>query len=548
MAKLPDATTFGQRPGLAPRTGAIAFNPNTGSETAPGQALAKLGTTLEGVAEEIRKENYRSDTLRAEDAFNKLRERQLDLTSGQSNGFVNKKGGDAANQPIMEDYGKRFEGAAKEIEDGLGNDQQKQLFRRRASIAGLQFKQDLLNHVTREKDIYETGVYKGTLDLEYKNAVERYQDPAGIALSLERMNNAISQEAARKGWAPEVAEATKRDALSKVHGGVIERMLANQDDISAQKYYEANKANIAGPEAANLEKQLEIGSTRTLAQTFADQVQASNLSESEAIKKARTQFSGKQEEAVVLAVRGRFQEQNLAKQAEQAQAADTAWDLLAKTKRLDSIPPAVLNRMDGKVRLALEKEANDLATGKDIKTDPGTYYDLATILVKEPEKFQKLDLRQYFNKLDQGDREHFINLQRPANMADAATLSQQLSNMHDQMGWGSGDKEKKGVFDKAATQAIDDEQRKRGTKLTMKERQEVIDRMVLQGEVMTGKWYLPDANKQVFQIYGTEDAKNFMPEINDTDRKTIVASFKKKGVNKPSDEQIVNAYRRWKGL
>ncbi len=271
------------------------------------------------------------------------------------------------------------------------------------------------------------------------------------------------------------------------------------------------------------------------------------MSEADAIKKARKEYSGQQEEAAVLAVKTRFNERAQAIAGAQTAAADTAWGILAKTKRLDAVPPDVLSKMDGKVRLALEKEAQQIASGAATKTDPNTYYDLQTMAVREPEKFQGEDLRQFFPKLDQADREHFIKMQRPDNLPDAATLTQQLSNMHDQMGWGSGDKAKKGMFDKSVTFAIEEEQRKRGSKLSLKERQEVIDRMVIDGEVVSGKWYQAYPNKKLFEVFGTEDAKKFVPTIPDDDRKALVNRFKAKGI-KPSDEQIMQAYRRWKGL
>jgi hypothetical protein len=547
MPKLPDASMLGERPRIVPKTGVQSFNPNTGFETAPGKALGQLAGTIEVASKEIERANLYTDKIRAEDAFNKIREQEANLRSGDD-GFVNRRGEDAATKPVVEDYTKRFDIAAEQIANGLGNDRQKEFFRQRAAISRLQFSQDLLNHVTREKDQFETGVYKSTIDLEMNNAVDRYQDPAGIGLSIERMTNAINQEGDRKGWSKEQIDATRSNVVSKTNRGIVERMLANNEDIAASNYYKANKKLINGDDAIALEKSLEIGNTRVLAQTFADEVDAAGMTEADAIKKARKTLSGQQEDAAVLAVKQRFNERTQAIAGAQAAAADTAWDILAKTKRLDAVPPAVLNKMDGKVRLALEKEAQNIVSGASVKTDPNTYYDLQTMAVREPEKFQQADLRQYFDKLDQSDREHFIKMQRPDSLADAATLSQQLSNMHDQMGWGSSDKDKKGLFDKSVTLAVEEEQRKRGGKLSFKERQEVIDRMVIDGEVVSGKWYQADPNKKLFQVFGTEDAKKFVPTIPDNDRKSLVDRFKARGVNKPSDAQIMQAYRKWKGL
>ena len=41
-----------------------------------------------------------------------------------------------------------------------------------------------------------------------------------------------------------------------------------------------------------------------------------------------------------------------------------------------------------------------------------------------------------------------------------------------------------------------------------------------------------------------EEAKEFVSAIPDADRKAIVLSFKENGVDKPTDEQIMQAYRK----
>ena len=120
MPKLPSSLDLGARPTPTPGAPSAGYNPTTGAETAPGLALARLGAEMGSSANEIyaavKLEQDRNDTLRAEDAFNQLRERQLDLTIGEQNGFANLKGEKAVKSTMMTDYPASYGQAVKEIE------------------------------------------------------------------------------------------------------------------------------------------------------------------------------------------------------------------------------------------------------------------------------------------------------------------------------------------------------------------------------------------------------------------------------------------------
>lgn len=244
MAKLPDATALGGRPIPQPARGVVSYNPVTGAETAPGQALARLGATIGNVGEKlhahIQAQEERANTVRVEDAFNQLRSRQLDLTIGEQ-GFTKRKSGDAVNQPLMQEYDLRFTDAAKAIEDGLANDAQRELFRKRAAVSNLQFKQDILQHVTRESDVYAKQVFEGAQGIELQNVSARWKDPNAVGMSLQRVNGLISQEADRSGWADEFTQATRTTASSKVHETVINQALGSGDFPYAKAWYDKHK-------------------------------------------------------------------------------------------------------------------------------------------------------------------------------------------------------------------------------------------------------------------------------------------------------------------
>jgi len=228
------------------------------------------GLTRQAEAEEkefqrlLKEEEKRVNTTRAEEAFNKLRERQLDLTIGEKNGFANKRGGEAINTPLLKDYTQRFADAAKEVEDELANDEQRELYRRRAGVSSLQFREDLLRHIHREGDVHARQVYEGGVTVEVRNATARWQDPASVGLSLERITGLVDQEAARGGWSPEMREAERLKRTTAVHSAVIGQALATDNYIYAQDWYNRNQADIDPATAKAVQKAVEDGTQKQL--------------------------------------------------------------------------------------------------------------------------------------------------------------------------------------------------------------------------------------------------------------------------------------------
>jgi hypothetical protein len=269
MPRLPSAADLGERPDVRAPSGVASYSlPN---ETGAGTGLAQAGKVISGIGDEffglVKKEEDRVNRTRAEEAFNKLRESQLDLTIGQDNGFLNKHGADAIDQPLLKDYSDRLDSLSKQIEGTLGNDQQRDYYRQRAAISSLQFKEDLLKHIHTEGDTYAKQVYDGGVSVEVRNATARWQDPEAVNLSIERINGLIDQQADRNGWSPEMKEAERLKRTSQVHSAVIGQAIATNNYDFAQKWYEENKDDIDPTTAKAVQKAVEDGAQK---QTYAD--------------------------------------------------------------------------------------------------------------------------------------------------------------------------------------------------------------------------------------------------------------------------------------
>lgn len=259
MPRLPDATAFGQRP--TPQPALSVARIGTGDTEAlfmqdqqTQRDAAMLGHTADVVHarnEADRKEFERKakieqdriDHIRAEEAFTKLRERQLDLTIGDS-GFGKIRGTEVLSRPILKDYDGKFAQEVKQIEAALGNEEQRARFRARAGVAGLQFREDMLRHISSESKVAEKQQFEGMLGVELKSATANWDRSGSVALSLERMRAGVDQMAATNGWDPEFTKAKKMELAAKVHDSVIDQAIASGNLTYAEDWYKQHKGEI----------------------------------------------------------------------------------------------------------------------------------------------------------------------------------------------------------------------------------------------------------------------------------------------------------------
>lgn len=233
------------------------------SAAAPGQAISALGDQVRVLAEN---ELKKVDTLRAEDAFNQLRQRQQDLTMGD-NGFTKAQGGAAITQPLLKNYSTQFEDAANQIAETLGTTQQKAMFRERANIAGLQFRDDVMRHVLREGQVYQDQMYKGAVATETTNVSQHWDQPDAVALSTTRISALVDQQAEAKGWSPEFKKAVLQQELRNLHETVVDQALADKNYVFAEKWFDDHKSEmdtqtldrLAGKVEHGVQKQLVTG-------------------------------------------------------------------------------------------------------------------------------------------------------------------------------------------------------------------------------------------------------------------------------------------------
>lgn len=237
------------------------------------QALAR---GLGQVAEVFAREQAYADELRVEDAVNQLRERQLDLTLGQQNGFANVKGRNVLPGPdgqgLSQRYTQQFEDVARELEGTLANDAQKALFRRYAARSGIEFRSALMRHENAEIENWRKSVLDGVVAVESDNAAKNWNNPEAINLSRSRIDLNLARMREAEGIPADQLEKLRGEAMTRLHMGVINQMVGNRQVDAAARYLETYGDEIAADQALKARKVIEAETDSQYALSAANRV------------------------------------------------------------------------------------------------------------------------------------------------------------------------------------------------------------------------------------------------------------------------------------
>jgi hypothetical protein len=94
------------------------------------------------------------------------------------------------------------------------------------------------------------------------------------------------------------------------------------------------------------------------------------------------------------------------------------------------------------------------------------------------------------------------------------------------------------MFTKEANNALFAAQVNKGGKLNQAERQKVLDGLVLEGEVLSGSFFLPDKNMRRYEARARGEEAKFKPEFTDAQRTRATEALKRNGVSNPTRTQV----------
>lgn len=263
MPRLPDASAFGARPTPQPSLGTVSIGAGDESAmNAPAAQVIKAGGELEQAGNQAfaankefeakaKVEQHKLDTVRAEEAFNKLREAELDLQQGDD-GYTKVKGTAAISNPVLQTYTKRYADRVNELASTLTTDDQRMMFNARAQAAGVGYREGILRHLANEGKVANEQQWQATQTIEGRMITANWAEPDVIASSVVRLEAGLKRQAENNGWDPAYAEAMRQQVMGKVWDTVIDQAVANGNLTYAKEVYEKNKDQVAPATAKEL--------------------------------------------------------------------------------------------------------------------------------------------------------------------------------------------------------------------------------------------------------------------------------------------------------
>lgn len=488
-----------------------------------GEAVGRAGGALQSI---MLDEQQLADQTRIADAMNQAVAARLRLTHDQNDGYTRLVGRAALERPdgkgLDEEYAGRLKGDIDAIDAGLGNDQQRRVFRQQAGQMLVQFGADVAQYRNRQHTAYQISTAEGTIATARDMASLESGNPEAVAQAQGAIKAAVYEMGRLHGWSAQETLAKTVEQLSTMHASVATEAIQQGRIDYAKTYLEQVKAELTPQARMQLGAALKIGDTNARAQAFGDEVIGKGLTLSDALGEARKRFEGEAEVAAVREVKDRFGEQEIARALDVKAVGSAAWSAVMATGR---IPPTMLADLRAKapeeerqIRDWLEAKqrwAKADAEGKQ-QTDMDVYYGLRRMAMDDPAAFSALDLRRSQPYLKDGDLKHLIELQGSISKGDAKAMESQrvvkqtLGAIRAEVTAigidlspkeGSPQAKETAQFLGALTQALDDATRGKGAPLTPDEAKRIGMGMVREGvEQGSGVFGTFQTKKRGYQI------------------------------------------------
>lgn len=369
----------------------------------------ELGHAVKGFGEALLREKIKVDKVRVEDAYTQAQQKALELANGED-GYMKSLAGDVAtNDKFMSDYLKRYDDNMKEVSGRLGNSDQTEAFARRAEALKVGVTQNLMNHISKQKDVYDGQVYKGGVATELDLVATDPTNKSQVLASLNRTDILTKAEANRLGIKGKAKDYLLKENKSNIHETAIRQLVDDNNYGMAKKWFDDNKKNILGEKHGDLEDLIKESDLRGRSQIEVDKYMAEGLSHKEALAKAR-KLEPELRDLTETRINRRYGEEAKIKDADQKDAAEDAWKI-ASSEGIEWVPTSMLNRMDGKERAAMEKYYTDTASGQKVKTNYDVYYKVRQMAADDPAGFSEQNLMVYRPYLSDSKMDELIKMQ-----------------------------------------------------------------------------------------------------------------------------------------
>lgn len=472
----------------------------------------------------------------------------------------------SAPEQVTEDWDK----STQEIESGLTNDTQRAAFERVKASHWNSLNSAVQSHVADQRQKYDAQVTDDAIGAERNAAIVNFDNPGRVALSIANQVAAIKThlEKVYNGQIPEgLLERATLEASSSTQTAVIDRLLANGQDLAAKTYYSAVKDQISGADSTKIEKALEVGSKRGESQRQADAILAKpDIDEQTAVQQARAIKDPDVRDDVEERIRREFTERAQQQRAVRDATFQRASDQLERARGdVNRINPSDWAGLTLQERSALRAYGKQLTEGTPTKTDLGTYYSLRTMAVtpETRDKFLKRNLMLDRPYLSEGDFKQMVDLQADLKKGDQAsenklhairTNDQIVNDALEGIGLGvvpSKREKDKPIIDtikRSIDAAVELEQSRTGKPASSADVQRITDQILTQHVVSTPGWLwgTNQENKRLFELGPNDQLVLTVKDIPKPDRDALTARLRKAGLP-VTDESLVSHYKAYVG-
>ena len=266
MPRVPSAETFST--GLATAPGArfsTPDGPSAGGIVAEqgqrfGQAVSQAGQVVGRIAQDMQ---AKADEVRIIDATTRAKERLFDLQYGEA-GFTKAKGVEALQRPdgklLADEYEEQFSTTVRELEQTLGNDNQRRAFRQQAEQMRLSLRGETMRHTAQEFKTYQSATYdaaasaaKRQISLNYKDMT----DDGLVAEGVRTVTAAIKEKARLLGMPQTWADEQVINEVSGAHRLAIRTALDNDEIEVASNYLRKHQGSMTADDILTVRSVLD---------------------------------------------------------------------------------------------------------------------------------------------------------------------------------------------------------------------------------------------------------------------------------------------------
>ncbi|ENO16935.2 hypothetical protein J057_01650 [Marinobacter nanhaiticus D15-8W] len=368
-------------------------------------ATADFGNQVADLGQEIQRRN---DVEKVSQAITQFEDEQRQYLVEGEDAVLNRSG-DRAKGALKstEDW---WESTSNKYVADLDNPAQQRTFQETLRRQ----RQSVLNTVARHESKQSEIAFGNTLEARISTATDRAAalpaSPEIVNQSKAEVLDALSTLGKSRGWSPEVMQAKRAETLSNFHGRQIEALIDDNPD-AAETYFKANQGDMTAAARAKIESTIESETIRRRSQGMADSIMNEGLGAEDSLKRARGIRDPKVRDEVVSRIRSRLNERESFAKNERSKLLLQVTNFIEETGSIDNVPAEIWGSLSVTERNRFQKYAEDISTGRPVKTDWNVFYDLSQMRAENPGEFRNTDLSPYFRKLGDAERKQVIGWQ-----------------------------------------------------------------------------------------------------------------------------------------